>query len=76
MEFQVGQTFSILFKIDDDVILSTASFTGDIVTIGNDTIYLCTLASGKEYGFTQAKLSQFRSLNDPANRQQADSITM
>ena len=76
MEFKVGQIFNILFKIEDDVIITTASFTGDVITIGNDTIYLCTLASGKEYGFTQAKLSQFKSLNDPTNREQADSITM
>ena len=76
MEFKVGQPFQILFKIDDDIILSSATFTGDVITIGNDTVYICTLASGKPYGFTQEKLSQFEPLNNKDNRQQAESITM
>ena len=76
MEFQVGQIFSISFTIGDDYIMSTAHFTGDTLKVGGDTIFICKLASGKEYGFTQAKLASFLPLNDPSKRDHADSITM
>ena len=76
MEFKVGEVFKIVFIIDDDIIPTTASFTGDVIKMGTESIFMCILASGKEYGFTQAKLSQFEPLNNEANRSQAESITM
>jgi hypothetical protein len=74
--FKVGVPFEVLFKIKDDNILSTASFTGKVVQIGGEDIFLCTLASGKRYGFSQAKLKSFASINDDSLCEERDSLSL
>ena len=76
MQFKVGETFRLSFKIDDKNIPASATFTGDVITIDGSPIFICTLASGKEYGFTQEQLDSFAPWNDPSLRSQVDHITM
>ena len=77
MEFTVGQPFFISFMIDGEFIMTSAAFTGQTVTIRNETIYLFKhVTTGREYGFTADKLKTFRGLNDSDARGSADSITL
>ena len=76
LEYKVGVPFEVMFKIGDSNILSTASFTGKVVTIENETIFLCTLASGKRYGFSQAKLKTFASCNDDSLCEERESLSL
>ena len=76
MKKAIGETFTLSFLIDGKNIPTTAVFTGDVITIDGSKIFLCKLASGKEYGFTQAQLDSFAPWNNPELRSQEDSITM
>ena len=76
MKFKVGQIFNVSFTIKDTVTLSTAHFTGKTLQLNGDKVFLCELASGKRYVFTQALLDSFAPLNDDSLMDTATSITM
>tara|TARA_Y100001938_G_C8041932_1_gene406629 strand:- start:143 stop:385 length:243 start_codon:yes stop_codon:yes gene_type:complete len=71
-----GESFRLSFNIDGNVVPTTATFTGTVITIDGVRIYCCILASGKEYGFTQKQLDGFAQWNDESLREQVDSFTM
>tara|TARA_R100000152_G_C6605625_1_gene61247 strand:- start:172 stop:405 length:234 start_codon:yes stop_codon:yes gene_type:complete len=76
MKFKVGQIFNVSFNINNSHTLSTAHFTGKTLMLNGEKVYLCELASGKRYVFTQALLDSFAPLNDDSLMETADSITM
>ena len=71
-----GEQFRLSFTIDDKLVPTTAIFTGQSITIDASKIFICMLASGKEYGFTQAQLNSFAQWNDESLRDTVDSFTM
>tara|TARA_Y100001938_G_C7867339_1_gene318569 strand:+ start:261 stop:500 length:240 start_codon:yes stop_codon:yes gene_type:complete len=71
-----GESFRLSFTIDGNVVPTTATFTGSVITIDGKRIFICILQSGKEYGFTQSQLNDFAQWNDDSLREKVDSFTM
>ena len=76
-----GESFRVSFNIANadgtvNLVPTTATFTGTVITIDGVRIFCCTLASVKEYGFTQTQLDAFAQWNDESLREQVESFTM
>ena len=71
-----GESFRLSFTIEGKNVPTSATFTGTVITIDGQRIFLCILQSGKEYGFTQKQLNEFAQWNDESLREKVDSFTM
>jgi|TARA_R110002050_G_scaffold102656_6_gene211343 hypothetical protein len=76
VEVNKGDKFRLSFNIDGSIVPTTAIFSGTVINIDDQKIFICMLASGKEYGFTQKQLNSFAQWNDESLRETVDSFTM
>ena len=76
MVIEAGSQMQISFDIEGNIVFTTATFTGELINLHGKKVYIVLLQSGKEYGFTQEQLDTFAPLNDKANRETVDSITL